>query len=117
MVFSFDWFVNNPAFIPILNAENLLNAVHAESSEAVRRLSTPLVDTISDLLKRGVASGQMRAGVDPVELYISIAGVCYFYFSNRRTLSAIFSRNLSAPDEIALRRAHVADVILGYLRP
>ncbi|WDR06168.1 TetR/AcrR family transcriptional regulator [Devosia rhodophyticola] len=117
VVFSFDWFNDNPTFIPILNAENLLEAVHAESSEAVRRLNTPLVDAISELLKRGVASGQMRADVDPVELYISIAGISYFYFSNQRTLSAIFARKLGSKEELARRRAHVSDIILGYLRP
>ena len=31
-----------------------------------------------------------RTGVDPVQLYISIAGEGYFYLSNRYTLSQIF---------------------------
>lgn len=117
VTFSFDWFVDHPEFIPILNEENLLGAVHANSSEAVQRLNMPLVDAISRLLARGEKSGQMRAGVDPVELYISIAGISYFYFSNQHTLSSIFGRDLSSKVEIKRRRAHVVDVILGFLRP
>jgi AcrR family transcriptional regulator len=117
VVFSFDWFVNHPEFISILNEENLLGAVHAKSSIAVRQLNMPLVDTISTLLKRGEENGQFRPDVDPVELYISIAGVSYFYFSNQLTLSSIFARNLSSKTEIKRRRAHVADLILGFLRP
>ena len=57
-----------------------------------------------------------RAGVDPIQLYISVAGVCYFYFSNAHTLSTIFARDLLAPDALAERERHVTDVILGYLR-
>jgi hypothetical protein len=76
----------------------------------------PLVETIATLLARGRASGQFRDGVDPVALYISIAGVSYFYFSNRHTLSAIFERDLAAPEELAQRRRHVVALILGYLR-
>lgn len=117
VVFSFDWFVNHPEFIAILNEENLLGAVHANSSNAVERLNMPLVDMISTVLQRGEKSGQFRGDVDAVELYISIAGVSYFYFSNQLTLSAIFARNLSSKPEIKRRRSHVVDVILGYLRP
>lgn len=117
VAFSFDWFVDHPEFISILNEENLLGAVHAKSSESVQRLNMPLVDAISVLLERGEKSGQIRVGVDPVELYISIAGISYFYFSNQHTLSAIFARNLSSKVEIKRRRAHVVEVILGYLRP
>lgn len=117
VAFSFDWFVDHPEFISILNEENLLGAVHANSSDSVRRLNMPLVDAISVLLQRGEKSGQIRVGVDPVELYISIAGISYFYFSNQHTLSAIFARDLSSKVEIKRRRAHVIDVILSYLRP
>lgn len=115
--FSFDWFVLHPEFVPILNEENLLGARHAKASDAVQELNMPLVDTITNLLERGSESGQFRADVDPVELYISIAGISYFFFSNQPTLSAIFARNLSSKKEIALRRTHVVEVILGYLRP
>lgn len=117
VAFSFDWFVNHPEFIAILNEENLLGAVHAKSSENVRRLNMPLVNTISILLAKGAENGQFRSDVDAVELYISIAGISYFYFSNRHTLSAIFGRSLTSSAEVKSRRAHVIDVILGFLRP
>lgn len=117
VAFSFNWFVEQPEFIAILNEENLLGAVHAKTSNSVRQLNMPLVDTISTLLNRGEKAGVFRKGVDPIELYISIAGVSYFYFSNQQTLSAIFARNLTSKSEIDQRRTHVIEVILGYLRP
>ncbi len=113
--FSFEWFAKHPEFIAILNEENLHGAVHAKSSDSVMTLNMPLVNTISKLLKRGETAGQFRPDVDPVELYISIAGVSYLYFSNLHTLSEIFGRDLSSKEELKKRRQHVVDVILGYL--
>ncbi|MEX1036368.1 MAG: TetR/AcrR family transcriptional regulator [Sneathiella sp.] len=113
--FSFEWFSRHPEFIAILNEENLHGAVHAKASNSVMTLNMPLVNTISKLLKRGESAGQFRPDVDPIELYISIAGVSYLYFSNLHTLSEIFGRDLSSAEELKKRRQHVVDVILGYL--
>lgn len=117
VAFSFDWFLRHPEFVKLLNEENLHGAAHVRSSNVARSLNMPLVELISELLERGAASGQFRTGVDPVQLYISIAGISYFYFSNRHTLSAIFNRPLEAPGELRQRRQHVVELILGYLRP
>lgn len=114
-VFSFDWFLNHPEFIAILNEENLHDGVHAKASNSVMTLNMPLVNIISKVLTRGEEAGYFRSDVDPVELYISIAGISYFYFSNLHTLSEIFGRDLSSRPEVQKRRQHVVDVILGYL--
>jgi TetR/AcrR family transcriptional regulator len=115
--FSFDWFRRHPEFAKLLNEENLYEGVHVRASQRARALNMPLVDMIGELLERGAESGRFRRGVDPVQLYVSIAGISYFYFSNRFTLSAIFGRDLDSAAERAARRRHVIDLILGYLRP
>ena len=56
----------------------------------MRELHSPFVRLIDDILKRGVAKGVFRRGLDPVDLYITIAAIGYFYLSNNWTLSAIF---------------------------
>ena len=66
-------------------------------------------------MERGRAEGHFRGGVDPVQLYISIAGLAYFYLSNRHTLSTIFGRNLMSPRARAQRLSHITEVILGYV--
>ena len=58
-----------------------------------------------------------RKGVDPVQLYISIAALGYFYLSNKHTLSTIFGRDLGVPAALTERGSHIADVVLGFLRP
>ena len=60
--------------------------------------------------------GLFRRGVDPVQLYISIAGEGYFYLSNRYTLSGIFARDLMAPRALAARKRHITNLILNGLK-
>jgi AcrR family transcriptional regulator len=114
--FTWQYFIEHPEFISLLNNENLHEARHLRRSGRVRDLHSPLVALIGDVLRRGVAAGTFRAGVDPVQLYISIASLGYFYLANRHTLSTIFARDLMAPEELATRREHIVEVVLGYLR-
>jgi TetR/AcrR family transcriptional regulator len=72
---------------------------------------------VGSILKQGVRDGTFRRGVDPVHLYISIAGLSYFFFSNTPTLSAIFGTDLRSPAARRARRKHVVDLVLGALRP
>ena len=115
--FSFDYLARHPDFIGMLNHENAHGAAHVRESSAIRATNSPLIELIAATLKRGVAARVFRRGVDPVELYISIAGMSYFFFSNRGTLSSIFARDLAAPKREAGYRAHVIALALAGLRP
>ncbi len=67
------------------------------------------------MLDRGVKAGAFRRGVDPVQLYVSIAALGYFYLSNNHTLSTIFGRNLMTARARAERLAHIQSFVSGYL--
>ena len=116
---TFTWrhFLAHPEFISLLNTENLHRAKHLKRSTRIRSLHSPLVAMISDLLARGAREGVFRRGVDPVQLYVSIAALGYFYLSNAYTLSTIFGRDLCAPQAQDERIAHVVDLVLGALAP
>jgi AcrR family transcriptional regulator len=115
VAFTWNYFVAHPEFVTLLNSENLHRARHIRGVARIARIQSPLIATLGDILARGERAGVFRRGVDPVQLYITIAGVGYFYFSNRFTLSTIFERDLMAPKARAERLAHMTDVILGYL--
>lgn len=113
--FTFDYCAENPRFIALLNNENLYRGRHVRGSR-VHALFPPLIDSIRELLVRGHAAGRLRNGVDPLRLYISIAALGYFYFSNLYTLSAALDRDLSTPSERRAQRRHVVDLVLRSLR-
>jgi AcrR family transcriptional regulator len=115
--FSFNYYIDHPHFIRLLNSENLHHARHLRRSTRVREMHSPFIAMIRGLLRRGVRQGVFRDGVDPVQLYISIAGLGYFYFSNIHTLSTIFGKDLFNARLREMRRRHVVEVVLGFLRP
>lgn len=114
---SFDHLDAHPDFIVLLNDENRGGARHARSSRKLEAMHSPLVSLVSKILAEGVRIGTFRKGVNPVHLYISIAGLSYFFFSNTPTLSAIFGKDLSSAAEKRARRKHVVDLVMKSLRP
>lgn len=115
--FTWGYFQEHPEFIHLVNSENLHRARHLAQSERLHEMHHPLVERIREILVRGVASGVFRMGVDPVQLYITIASLGYFYLSNAHTLGVVFSRNLLSPRSRGARRRHIQEVVAGYLRP
>ncbi len=115
--FTWGYFLEHPEFITLLNSENLHEARHLADSEQVRAMHHPLVERIAGILERGAERGDFREGVDPVQLYISIAGLGYFYLSNGHTLGVVFGRNLFSARSKGQRRRHIQEVVRGYLRP
>jgi TetR/AcrR family transcriptional regulator len=114
---SFDYLAAHPDFIVLLNDENRGGARHVRSSDRLEAMHSPLVSMVSKILSEGVRDGVFRRGINPVQLYISIAGLSYFFFSNAPTLSAIFGKDLSTAAERRARRRHVVDLVMQALRP
>jgi TetR/AcrR family transcriptional regulator len=114
---SFDHLAAHPDFIVLLNDENRGGARHVRDSRKLEAMHSPLVSMVSTILSEGVRAGVFRKGINAVHLYISIAGLSYFYFSNTPTLSAIFGKDLSSPTARRARRKHVVDLVMQSLRP
>jgi AcrR family transcriptional regulator len=114
--FTWAYFIAHPEFLSLLGTENLHQAAYLKRSKRIRELHSPLVGMISGLLERGERERVFHAGVDPVQLYVTIAALGFFYLSNRHTLSTIFGRDLSGPKSLAEREQHIVDVVLTYLK-
>lgn len=113
--FTWQYYLDHPEFLTLLNSANLHRGRHLPDQQRAQALNSPLVATLAEVLERGQREGVFRGGVDPVQLYVSIAGIAYFYLSNNHTLSAIFGRDLLSPKARNERLSHMCDVILGYL--
>ena len=113
--FTFRHFLANPWFPALLATENLQGATFLRSLPDIPALHSPLVGQIAQILERGRAQGIFRDGVDPVQLYISIAALGYFYVSNMQTLSVIFDRDLGATSMVQEREAQAVQMVLRYL--
>jgi AcrR family transcriptional regulator len=113
ILFTWTYYVEHPEFLQLLTAEN--HSRTAQLSPMIRHSRSPLVDTLREVLTRGERENLFRGGVDPLQLYISIAALGYFYLSNNYTLSMSFGCDLSTKRAHMQRQQHIIDVVLGYL--
>jgi AcrR family transcriptional regulator len=114
--FTWRYFLEHPEFLTLLNSENLHKGRHVRRSRRVPEMHSTLVETLRGILRRGEREGVFRSGIDPVQLYISIAGEGYFYLSNRYTLAQIFKRDLMSGSALAKRARHNTAMILNAVR-
>jgi len=117
-VIRFVWvyYQKNPEFITLLNTENLMRGVHIGKSSRAREYSSPVIAITDTVLKSGAAQGLFRADLSARDLYLLIAGLAYFYLSNRFTLSAFLGENLEAPEQLAHWEDFLIDTVLRQVR-
>src|ERR1700749_3945188 len=113
--FTWNYFIRNPEFLALLNTENLAKARHLKRSTKVKSMHSPFVEMIRTVVIRGVESGDFQVSVDPVQLYISIAALSFFYLSNSATLSVIFGRDLLKKQAKDERLDHMVALVLAAL--
>lgn len=114
--FTWNYYLENPEFLTLVNSENLHRARHLKTSEIVRESSGKFVQMVKSILERGVAAGVFRDGIDPVQLNITIAAIGYYYLTNRFTGAIVYSRDFMAPEHLEARLAFNLDTILRLVR-
>lgn len=115
VIFTMQHFRENPWFISMLNTENLRGGDTIRKIHDASDIQSTLVVEVEHILKRGQELGEFKHDVDPVDLYIFIASLCYFPISNMHTLRAVFKCPI---DEQWLERRgqQAAEMVLSYLR-
>jgi TetR/AcrR family transcriptional regulator len=115
--FTFHYFLDHPEFLSLLGTENLMKAKFLKRSERVLAINSPLIDELRGVLERGARKGVFRPGIDPLDVYLTMAALGFFYLSNRWTLSTVFRRDLLAKREITRWGEYMTGVVLSSLRP
>lgn len=113
--FTFDHMLNHQDFVRIAIVENMQRSRFLKKLAPLPSAASDLVSTIREILDRGSRQGQFRAGVDAVQLYVSILSLSYLHLSNRYTLSFTYETDLADREWIAQRRVHVTEMVLSYL--
>ncbi len=116
-LFTWRYFIEHPEFLSLIATENMNRARVLRAAAWAPTVNSPLVGVLSDLLERGAAKGVFRAGLDPVDVYVAMAGVGWMYLSNRYTLSASFNRDLTDPAELERWGTLMADAAIALIAP
>lgn len=113
--FTWDYYLDNPEFIRLVNSANLHQGRHLENSERLQQASRQLVDMVRDILRRGEADGSFRPGIDPVQLNITIAAIGYYYLTNHYTGEIMFERDYMTPKALKERLDFNIETILSLV--
>ena len=107
----------NPQWLSLINNENLHEGRYLERSSKLRETISPVIDLVRVTIERGVAAGEFRHGIDPLDFYVTLVELGYYIVSNRFTLQAFTGRNYGEHHRHAsISNLHV-DMLLAYLRP
>ncbi|MFN3251953.1 MULTISPECIES: TetR/AcrR family transcriptional regulator [Stappiaceae] len=110
--FTWQYYLDNPEFITLVNSANLHRGRHLEGSERLRVASRRFVEMVRDILERGAGEGTFRTGVDPVQLNITIAAIGYYYLTNRFTGAVMFERDYMSEDALEQRLTFNIDTVM-----
>lgn len=113
--FTFDHHNRNPEFIRLVMIENINDAAYLVRSPEIRRLNRPAIDRLREIYRRGLASGDFRPNLDPLELHWQISAFSFFNVSNRATFSEIFGKSLARPKGQDLLKQKVVEMVLRFV--
>jgi AcrR family transcriptional regulator len=111
-----DYQLEHPDFIRLVMNENIHRGEFMAQSKVIQQLNVPAIDAVRRVYERGVEAGVFRAGLDPVDLHMSISALSVFNVANRHTFSLIFKRDLESPEAIAARRESIVEMIVRFVR-
>lgn len=115
--FTLNHFKSKPWFISMLNTENLRGGSTIKKIHDVGEIQSRLLQELKKILERGQEQGIFRQGIDPVDLYITIASLCYFPISNAHTLRVVFNKPVNEDGWLEQRRQDAEEMIIRFLRP
>ncbi len=113
--FSFDYHQRNAMFVRLIMNENARDGAVFAQSDFIRRMNLSVKDRVRGIYDDGVKVGVFRPGINPVDLRMSIAALCFYPVSNRHTFSLLFENDMQSPAAIDARREFVIDMIMRFV--
>lgn len=111
---SFDYHNANPMFVRLVMNENIHRAEHLDVS--TRKTNSKIIDTLTNILKRGQVAGVFRKDIDAVQLHLTISGQGFHFVSNQHTFGQVFDLDMSSPEGVAARREIAIDIVLRWVK-
>ncbi|WP_345817473.1 TetR/AcrR family transcriptional regulator (plasmid) [Paraburkholderia sp. PREW-6R] len=117
MTFTWEYYLEHPEFMSLVNSENLHRARHVKKSRRFSQVHEGFIDMLQRILDRGVASGDFRPGIDASQLHLTLAAIGYYYLTNRFTGEVIFGFDFVSKEALKKRLEFNIDTIFSILRP
>ena len=116
VAFTVDYQLANPDFIRLVMTENIHRGEYLAQSKTIHELNVPAIEGLRAVYERGLKAGVFRAGIDAVDLHMSISALSVFNVANRHTFSLIFKRDLESAAALAARRDSIVEMVARFVR-
>lgn len=112
---TWHYLLGHPEFVSLMATENLLKGEYSKRSKMISSLHDPVFAEIEKLLQRGAEQGVFREGINPMTVYMTYAGLGFFYISNRHTLETNLNPDVWTCNSIEAWGEHIVAVTLAFL--
>ncbi|MGZ0656417.1 TetR/AcrR family transcriptional regulator [Coraliomargarita sp. W4R53] len=110
----FSFLESHPEFVNLLMWENL-NEANFMDMHPDLLTKMPILERLTEILKRGSERGEIEASTDPRQFLIVLIGLCFIYFSNRHTLRHSIGLDLRDPAILKQGLQLAQDVLINGL--
>jgi AcrR family transcriptional regulator len=116
VAFTFDYQHEHEEFIRLVMNENMLRGEFLAQSQSIRELNAPAIDAVRRVLQRGVTAKAFRKDLDPVDVHMSIASLCFFSVANRYTFGLGFQHDMNSARALRQRRDNIVEMVVRFVR-
>jgi AcrR family transcriptional regulator len=113
---TFDYHVEHPEFVRLVMNENIHHGAHIGHVEGLKERNKSVIASLKAIVDKGAADRIFRAGIDPVDLHMSISALCFYNVSNRYTFASNFGVDMSSAKSLKKRRAQITEIVLAWVR-
>jgi len=113
--FTFDYHARNPDFVRLVMVENIHHGRHLATSDKIAKLNLSILDVIREIYTRGVREGTFRAGLEPIDIHLTISALSFYNVSNRESIRQVFGHDMADPGIEERRRQEVVMAVTKML--
>jgi AcrR family transcriptional regulator len=112
---TFDHHTSHRDFVRLVAIENIHRAENIANSTVIHDLNSTAVETLEEILRRGVEEGLFRTDVDALDLHMLISSYSIFHVANRYTFRTLFGRDLLEASRHEHYRRLAGDMVVATM--
>lgn len=109
---TFDYHFHHPELVRLVMDENIRRGSHIGAVDEAK--NDQVLPKTQALIDRGIIEGSFRAGIDALDLHMTISALAFHFVANSYSFSTLFKVDMTSDAAAARRRAQVIDNVLRY---
>jgi AcrR family transcriptional regulator len=112
---TYDHHTSHRDFVRLVQIENIHRAEHLAKSTAINEMGSTAIETLTEVIDRGIAAGEFRSDVDALDVHAIISSYAIFHVANRYTFRALFGRDLLDAERHDHYRHLAGELVVGFM--